>query len=249
MKKSISVIVLSVALSALTAYGVVRAADANRTSPNTTTIVSDGSMYRTVNLNQTEYPDFTYAAESAVDAVVFVKVTIRNEQNYDIDPFLRYFFGFGNGAPREQQGSGSGVIIRPDGYIVTNNHVVSGATKIEVTLNNNKTYEAKIIGTDPATDVALIKVEAEAKKSDDIPVRHDVQALGESISLLSLADHAFFVDDYFCYPGCNVEKDVCTNYGIPHTMFRMEHICPDVVEMREAEEKGCCVPVTSGSIY
>lgn len=161
MKRSISVIVLSVALSALTAYGVVRAADANRTSPNTTTIVSDGSMYRTVNLNQTEYPDFTYAAESAVDAVVFVKVTIRNEQNYDIDPFLRYFFGFGNGAPREQQGSGSGVIIRPDGYIVTNNHVVSGATKIEVTLNNNKTYEAKIIGTDPATDVALIKVEAE----------------------------------------------------------------------------------------
>ena len=118
-------------------------------------------MYRTVNLNQTEYPDFTYAAESAVDAVVFVKVTIRNEQNYDIDPFLRYFFGFGNGAPREQQGSGSGVIIRPDGYIVTNNHVVSGATKIEVTLNNNNTYEAKIIGTDPATDVALIKVEAE----------------------------------------------------------------------------------------
>ena len=88
-----------------------------------------------------------------------------------------------------------------------------------------------------------------SKKSDDIPVRHDVQALGESISLLSLADHAFFVDDYFCYPGCNVEKDVCTNYGIPHTMFRMEHICPDVVEMREAEEKGCCVPVTSGSIY
>lgn len=161
MKKSISVIVLSVALSALTAYGVVRAADTNRTSPNTTTIVSDGSMYRTVNLNQTEYPDFTYAAESAVDAVVFVKVTIRNEQNYDIDPFLRYFFGFGNGAPREQQGSGSGVIIRPDGYIVTNNHVVSGATKIEVTLNNNKTYEAKIIGTDPATDVALIKVDAE----------------------------------------------------------------------------------------
>ena len=161
MKKSFSVIVLSVALSALTAYGVVRAADANRMAPNTTTIVSDGSQYRTVNLAQTDYPDFTYAAESAVDAVVFVKVTIRKEQNYNIDPFLQYFFGFGNGMPREQQGSGSGVIIRPDGYIVTNNHVVSGATKIEVTLNNNKTYEAKIIGTDPATDVALIKVDAE----------------------------------------------------------------------------------------
>ena len=64
------------------------------------------------------------------------------------------------GGGRERQGSGSGVIIRPDGYIVTNNHVVSGATKIEVTLNNNKTYEATVIGTDPATDVALIKIDA-----------------------------------------------------------------------------------------
>ncbi|MBQ7622403.1 MAG: trypsin-like peptidase domain-containing protein, partial [Bacteroidales bacterium] len=60
---------------------------------------------------------------------------------------------------REQQGSGSGVIIRPDGYIVTNNHVVQNATKIEVTLNNNKTYPATVIGTDPATDVALIKID------------------------------------------------------------------------------------------
>ena len=88
-----------------------------------------------------------------------------------------------------------------------------------------------------------------SKKSDDIPIRHDVQALGESISLLSLADYAFFVDDYYCYPGCSVEKDVCGNYGIPWDMFKIEHVCPDVVEMREAEEKGCCIPVTSGSIY
>ena len=112
---------------------------------------------------QDNYPDFTYAAESAVDAVVFVKVTIKTQQQYYMDPFLKYFFGFGDQMPqeREQQGSGSGVIIRQDGYIVTNNHVVQGASKIEVTLNNNKTYEAKIIGTDPATDVALIKIEAD----------------------------------------------------------------------------------------
>ena len=80
-----------------------------------------------------------------------------------IDPFFRFFFG-DEGQPQsreqERQGSGSGVIIRPDGYIVTNNHVVSNATKIEVTLNNNKTYEATVIGTDPATDVALIKIDA-----------------------------------------------------------------------------------------
>ena len=75
--------------------------------------------------------------------------------------FFKFFFG-DQMAPqsRDQQASGSGVIIRADGYIVTNNHVVDGATKVEVTLNNNKTYPAKVIGTDPATDVAILKIEA-----------------------------------------------------------------------------------------
>ena len=77
------------------------------------------------------------------------------------DPFYRFFFGE-DMAPqsREQQGSGSGVIIRSDGYIVTNNHVVDGASKVEVTLNNNKTYPATVVGTDPATDVAILKIDA-----------------------------------------------------------------------------------------
>jgi len=114
-----------------------------------------------------DYPDFTFAAESSVDAVVFVKVTIQSRPQYDPnDPFFRFFFGDQyRPQGREQQGSGSGVIIRKDGYIVTNNHVVQGATKVEVTLNNNKVYQAKVIGTDPATDVALIKIEA-----DNLPV-------------------------------------------------------------------------------
>lgn len=99
-------------------------------------------------------------------------------------------------------------------------------------------------------DVAVVNpFKPRAKKSDDIPIRHDVQALGESISLMSLADHMFYVDDYYCYPGCNIEKDVCANYGIPCTSLRLDQICPDVVEIREAEKKNCCVPVTSGSIY
>ena len=86
------------------------------------------------------------------------------------------------------------------------------------------------------------------QKSDKIPMRHDVQALGESISLMSLADHAFFVDDFYNYPGCTVERRVCEDYNIPWDKFELEHICPDVVKMREAEEKGCCIPVTAGSI-
>ena len=118
----------------------------------------------TVNLTDDDYPDFTYAAENAVEAVVYVEVTVQRRQQYqDIDPFFRFFFGDQYSVPqsREVKGSGSGVIIRKDGYIVTNNHVVDGATKIQVTLNNNEQYDATVVGTDPATDVAIIKVEAD----------------------------------------------------------------------------------------
>jgi Do/DeqQ family serine protease len=164
MNKNMLTIIASVLLSGLTAFGIVKANQPDTQTASTQTSYSiDGSAYRTVNLSQDNYPDFTYAAESAVDAVVFVKVTIKTMQQYNIDPFFRFFFGdqFPQAQEREQQGSGSGVIIRQDGYIVTNNHVVQGASKIEVTMNNNKTYEAKVIGTDPATDVALIKIDAE----------------------------------------------------------------------------------------
>lgn len=166
MKKSLLTVLASVLVSGLTAYAIVQSSDnkvnamANDSNP--------GAQYRTVNLAQTDYPDFTYAAETAVDAVVYVAVTVQQSMSqYDIDPFFRFFFGGEGATPhsREQKGSGSGVIIRSDGYIVTNNHVVENATKVEVTLNNNQTYEAKVIGTDPATDVALIKIDA-----SDLPI-------------------------------------------------------------------------------
>lgn len=162
MNKNMLTVVCSVLLSAIAAFGVVKASTPESTPLTSTTSYSiDGSAYRTVNLAQDNYPDFTYAAESAVDAVVFVKVTVKSQaQQYFNDPFFRFFFG-DQPQEREQQGSGSGVIVRQDGYIVTNNHVVQGASKIEVTLNNNKIYEATVIGTDPATDVALIKIEAD----------------------------------------------------------------------------------------
>jgi len=161
MKKGIITVLTSVLVAGFTAFGAVQACTPSRNSAvNGNGASSDaGTVYKTVNLSQSDYPDLTYAAESAVKAVVFVKVTVR--QQYQIDPFLRYFFGFGrDGQSFEQQGSGSGVIIRPDGYIVTNNHVVANATKVEVTLNDNRTFEATVVGTDPATDVALIKINA-----------------------------------------------------------------------------------------
>ncbi len=157
MKKGLITVVLSVLLSVLAAYGVVKAATV---SDGDNVARNSGTVTKTVNLAQSDYPDLTYAAEAAVDAVVYVEVTV-TEQYQISDPFFRFFFGDDQPQTRESQGSGSGVIIRPDGYIVTNNHVVANATKVQVTLNNNKVYEAKVIGTDPATDVALLKIDAE----------------------------------------------------------------------------------------
>ena len=201
MKKGLLTVLASVLVSGLTAYAIVRST-APEVSP--ATVSSDGSSFRTVNLEQTDYPDFTYAAESAVDAVVYVEVTVRTtvrrQQQQYIDPF-EFFFGnpFGDSYPRQQQepqqreqkGSGSGVIIRPDGYIVTNNHVVSEASEIKVTLNNNKTYDATVIGTDAATDVALIKIDAEGlptipfADSDKLRLGEWVLAIGSPYNLRS----------------------------------------------------------------
>ena len=197
MKKGFLTLLASVLVSGLTAYAIVRS-----TTPEVAPapVTSDGASYRTVNLEQTDYPDFTYAAESAVDAVVYVAVTVKTtvQQQQYIDPF-EFFFGYpggGNGynrqpQEREQRGSGSGVIIRPDGYIVTNNHVVNGATQVQVVLNNNKTYDAKVIGTDEATDVALIKIDAEGlptipfADSDKLRLGEWVLAIGSPYNLRS----------------------------------------------------------------
>ncbi|MCC8152971.1 MAG: Do family serine endopeptidase [Tannerellaceae bacterium] len=107
--------------------------------------------------------DFTVIAEKAVNAVVHIKsVTKAQASNPQyIDPFE---FFFGNRGLRQQQpqprvGFGSGVIISTDGYIITNNHVIENADEIEVTMNDNRKFSGKIIGTDPSTDIALIKIE------------------------------------------------------------------------------------------
>ena len=103
--------------------------------------------------------DFTIAAETTVNAVVHVKNVTVNKGPSSI---MEFFYGSQTDA-RPQVGTGSGVIISPDGYIVTNNHVIAKADQLKVTLNNNKTYDAEIIGTDPNTDIALIKIDPEQK--------------------------------------------------------------------------------------
>ena len=191
MKKGIVTLLLAAVVGAAAAFAVVKLSSPS--DRGTRVIVQDGAgQFRTVSLTETEYPDFTYAAESAVDAVVYVKVTVKDVTRTAPSSIFDFFFGYeGTPQERERVGSGSGVIIRPDGYIVTNNHVIDGASKIEVTLNNNKTFEAQLIGTDPATDVALIKIDARGLPvvpfgdSDNLRLGEWVIAIGSPYDLRS----------------------------------------------------------------
>ena len=160
MKRGILIVLLSAVVGGLTAFGVVRLMSGENMG-----VVhgADSVSFRTVSLNHDNYPDFTYAAETCVDAVVYVKVSATQTIQQNPGSIFDFFFGFpqqGSPKQRELTGSGSGVIITEDGYVVTNNHVIEGATNIEVTLNNNQTYKATLVGTDPATDVALLKIDA-----------------------------------------------------------------------------------------
>jgi Do/DeqQ family serine protease len=100
--------------------------------------------------------DFSLAAEKTVDAVVHVISTSISKTPTTMMEYIR-----GNGRPTLHQGSGSGVIISPDGYIITNNHVIDNASQLEVTLNDNTKYTASVVGTDPKTDIALLKIESD----------------------------------------------------------------------------------------
>lgn len=138
--------------------------------------------------------DFTTAAEMSVHSVVHVKTTYGAESNqgqYFYDPFRDFF---GQRAPQQREAptaTGSGVIISQDGYIVTNNHVVDGAEKVEVTLNDKRSYTAEVIGKDPTTDLALLKIKENNLSfmnygnSDNVKVGEWVLAVGNPFNLTS----------------------------------------------------------------
>ncbi|MGB5610677.1 MAG: trypsin-like peptidase domain-containing protein [Eudoraea sp.] len=132
--------------------------------------------------------DFTIAAENTVNAVVHVKNLTLNSSPGSL---LDFFYG-SESRQIPQIGTGSGVIISPDGYIVTNNHVIAKANEIRITLNNNKTYEAEIIGSDPNTDIALLKIDVDENlpylafgDSDEAKIGQWVLAVGNPFNLTS----------------------------------------------------------------
>lgn len=156
----------------------------------TSNLITNAPEYATRNVGlAAEAIDFSKAAETAINQVVHVKnVSYRTVSN----PIMEFMYGYKGGQPQQQIGTGSGVIISEDGYIVTNNHVINGAENIEITLNNKRTYEAKLIGTDSKMDIALLKVETDEKlpyavfaDSDQVKVGEWVLAIGNPYNLNS----------------------------------------------------------------
>lgn len=197
MKKFISYLSVAILGGAISLAGFKLFFDA----PIVIEKTSDGNQLQTINSNfTTAMPnpgaisdmasiDFTLAAEKSLNAVVHVKNTaIRTTVNpFDI------FFGNGDGTRQyEQVGTGSGVIISSDGYIVTNNHVIDNASDIEVTLNNQKKFKARLIGTDKTDDIALLKIDIDFElpylpfaDSDYVKVGEWVLAVGNPYNLTS----------------------------------------------------------------
>jgi Do/DeqQ family serine protease len=154
----------------------------------TLTTLSSDAYTKRVGLSP-DVLDFTEAADKTIHTVVHVKNVSYQKVN---DPMLEFFYGYKGGQSQEQVGTGSGVIISEDGYIVTNNHVVKDASEIEITLNNKKSYKAKLIGTDSKMDIALLKIDADEKlpyttfgNSDDVKVGEWVLAVGNPYNLTS----------------------------------------------------------------
>jgi len=154
----------------------------NKTSPTLSTV-----NYTKTNFTDITSTNFTEAAEKTINTVVHVKnVTTSNGS-----PSLEDLF-FGRMPKRQQVGTGSGVIISPDGYIITNNHVIEGSNALSITLNDNRTFDAKIIGTDPKTDIALLKIESDDTlpyttfaDSDQAKIGEWVLAVGNPFNLTS----------------------------------------------------------------
>lgn len=188
MKKILSLVVVSALGGALTlgAYKLLEE------KPVATNEVVPIQKFHSVpanysaNLNALNTVDFTTAAEQTLESVVHVKnKSIHKSSN----PIEEFFYGRSSGRERVQVGIGSGVIVSSDGYIITNNHVIDGASEIEITLNDKKTYKAELIGADTTNDIALVKVDAENLPyvtfgdSDAVKVGEWVLAVGNPYNL------------------------------------------------------------------
>ena len=192
MKKILTLVFVSVLGGAitLTAYKMFLEKDAiaaNNTHTEQSFFVPAKYDAKAASLVNAKTPNFITAADKTVHAVVHVKNTAIISGPTTFEDLL-----FGGKSEHAQIGTGSGVIISPDGYIITNNHVIEGAKELSVTLNDNRIYDAKIIGSDEKTDIALLKIDADGDlpyitfgDSDQAKVGEWVLAVGNPFNLTS----------------------------------------------------------------
>ena len=189
MKKIISIILVSALGGAITLGAFLvffdRSDDDLNTKETNLPVTIPTNYYQ--NTSTSGNIDFADIAEKTVHTVVHVK----NVSTAPSNPLYEFFYGQSQQQGQMVVGTGSGVIISPDGYIITNNHVINGAKKIEVTMNNKTTYEAEIIGFDKSTDIALLKINAKELPflpfgdSNNLRVGEWVLAVGNPYNLTS----------------------------------------------------------------
>ncbi len=176
---------------ALFAYTKILGKPTTAVSKDTSRVeVQDAKAILTSLQMQEGQVDFTFAAEQTIHAVVHVHTKTMMGSQAD-NPIMEWFYGDRYSKPREVSGYGSGVIISSDGYIITNNHVIEEAESVDVTLNDKRTFTAKVIGRDPSSDIALLKIKADNLPyikygdSDQLKLGEWVLAVGNPFNLTS----------------------------------------------------------------
>lgn len=188
--KNIGTILLTSLLSGAVTLGSYKLLFEDNALNSNSADLTTSAPLRNVNNASFEAPNLQLAAEKAIHSVVHVKnVSFKNAPR---NPIMEYFYGYQGDKTYAQVGTGSGVIISEDGYIVTNNHVIQGASELEITLNDNRNFKAKLVGTDSKMDIALLKIDAGEKlpfaafaDSDAISVGDWVLAVGNPYNLTS----------------------------------------------------------------
>jgi Do/DeqQ family serine protease len=222
MKQTLRLFMVALFAGALTLGGYKMFVETNEVSMN---IENESPPFIPTNFSTFNAPasgvDFTEAAEKTVNAVVHVKNKTITTQPRSL---MEYFNG--RGIAREMIGSGSGVIISPDGYVITNNHVIANASELSVTLNNNKTYNAELVGADPKTDIALIKLDSNEEfpyvpfgNSNDVKLGEWVLAVGNPFNLTStvtagiISAKARDLNEFDRNPQSFIQTDAAVNRG------------------------------------
>ena len=218
MKKIISLLIISVFSASITLIAYTQLINPELSKKSNLTLVKNSSLPVSYITNPSggSNIDFTIAAEKTLNAVVHVKnTTVSKGYTSFEDLFL------GRPQNRFQVGTGSGVIISPDGYIITNNHVIEGAESIEITTNSNKNYTAEIIGSDPTTDIALLKVINDEKlnyatfgDSNTTKVGEWVLAVGNPFNLTSTVTAGIISAKSRDLSGKNIQSFIQTDAAV-----------------------------------